>query len=47
MIKELLGKNKELGEEAFVYTEDGEKQEIMKCEDNFAQKWTDNIYQRL
>merc|ERR1711874_18101 len=47
MIKELLGKNKELGEEAFVYTEDGEKQEIMTCEDSFAQKWTENIYQRL
>ena len=30
-----------------MYTEEGEKQEIMTCEDNFAQKWTENIYQRL
>ena len=47
MIKELLGKNKELDEEAFIYTENGVKKEIMDCEDSFAQKWTDNIYQRL
>ena len=47
MIKELLGKNKELIEEAYVYTEDGSKEEIMDCEDSFAQKWTDAIYQRM
>jgi len=47
MIKELLGKNKELEEDAFIYTENGVKKEIMDCEDSFAQKWTDNIYQRL
>ena len=29
MIKELLGKNKEKDEETFVYTEEGDKQEIM------------------
>jgi len=43
MIKELLGKNKELNDEAFIYTEQGEKQEIMTCEDQFTQKWTDNF----
>merc|ERR1711913_135339 len=47
MIKELLGKNKELTDEAFVYTEQGEKQEIMTCEDHFTQKWTENVYQKL
>merc|ERR1711874_828121 len=47
MIKELLGKNKELVEEAYIYTEDGSKEEIMDCEENFAQKWTDTIYQRM
>merc|ERR1711874_623061 len=47
MIKELLGKNKELEEDAFIYTEDGVKKETMDCEHSFAQKWTDNIHQRL
>ena len=47
MIKELLGKNKELVEEAYIYTEDGSKEEIMECEESFAQKWTDTIYQRM
>ena len=47
MIKELLGKNKEVEEETYVYNEEGEKQEIMTCENTFAQKWTDNIYQKL
>ena len=47
MIKELFGKNKELNDEAFIYTEKGEKQEIMTCEDQFTQKWTDNVYQKL
>merc|ERR1711874_950788 len=46
-IKELLGKNKEMEEETYVYNEEGEKQEIMTCEDTFAKKWTDNIYQKL
>ena len=47
MIKELLGKNKELTDEAFVYTEQGEKQEIMTCKNNFIQIWTENVYQKL
>merc|ERR1711874_764271 len=47
MIKELLGKNKEFEEETYVYSEEGKKQEIMTCENTFAQKWTDNIYQKL
>merc|ERR1711874_306659 len=47
MIKELLGKDKEFEEETYVYSLEGEKQEIMTCENTFAQKWTDNIYQKL
>merc|ERR1711874_662893 len=47
MIKELLGKNKYLVEEAYIYTEDGSKEEIMECEESIAQKWTDAIYQRM
>ena len=47
MIKELLGKNKELTEEAYIYTEDGLKEEIMESEESFAQRWTDAIYQKM
>jgi len=47
MIKELLGKKREVMEEAYVYNEEGEKQEIMTCEESFTQKWTDYIYQKL
>merc|ERR1711874_421178 len=47
MIKELLGKSKEVEEETYVYDDEGEKQEIMTCEESFAQKWTANIYQKL
>merc|ERR1711874_216512 len=47
MIKELLGKNKEVEEEAYVYSEEGVKQEIMTCEESFTQKWTTHIYQKL
>ena len=47
MIKELLGKNKEVNDETFVYTEQGEKQEIMTCKNYFLQKWTESVYQKL
>ena len=47
MIKELLGKNKELVEEAYVFTEDGIKEEILDCEDNFENKWKDSVYQKM
>merc|ERR1711874_389209 len=46
MIKELLGKKRELNDEAFIY-EEGMKKEIMTCEDTFTGKWTENIYQKL
>merc|ERR1711895_189532 len=46
MIKELLGKKREVSEEAFIY-EEGTKKEIMTCEDTFTSKWTENIYQKL
>merc|ERR1711874_217926 len=47
MIKELLGKKREVGEEAYIYDDENEKQEIMTCEEAFTQKWTDLIYQKL
>merc|ERR1711874_33042 len=47
MIKELLGKKREVMEEAYIYNDEGEQQEIMTCEESFTQKWTDNIYQKL
>ena len=46
MIKELLGKNKELEDDAFVYTEEGLKKEIMECEANFIEDWKKSIYQK-
>merc|ERR1711913_63681 len=47
MIKELLGKKREVEEEAYIYDEDNKKHEIMTCEEAFTQKWTDLIYQKL
>merc|ERR1711895_184 len=47
MIKELLGKKREVVEEAYIYNDEGEQQEIMTCEESFTKKWTDNIYQKL
>ena len=47
MIKELLGKNKEDTEEAFIFTEEGEKKEIGICKKEFISKWTDQVYQKL
>merc|ERR1711874_956420 len=46
MIKELLGKKREVVEEAYIYN-DEEQQEIMTYEESFTKKWTDNIYQKL
>merc|ERR1711913_92345 len=47
MIKELLGKSKEVEEEAYVHGEEGTKREIMTCEETFTSKWTEHIYQKL
>merc|ERR1712082_398871 len=43
MIKELLGKNKEDSEEAFIFTEKGEKMEIGTCRKEFISKWTEQV----
>jgi len=37
VIKELLGKNKEIVDDAYVYTEEGQKEEIMECETKFIE----------
>ena len=47
MIGELLGKNKESTEEAYIYTEQGEKMEIKTCRREFIDKWTKQVYQKL
>ena len=39
MIKELLGKNKEKDEETFVYTEEGDKKEIMGYIKEYTDGW--------
>merc|ERR1711913_158773 len=46
MIKELLGKNKEKEEEAFVFTEEGEKKEIMEYNKEYADGWKSSVYQK-
>ena len=40
MIKELLGKGKEDCEEAYIFTEGGEKREIKECKKEFMEEWT-------
>ena len=47
MIKELLGREKENSEEAYIYTEDGEKKEINECKKEFITNWTQQVYQKL
>merc|ERR1712239_109515 len=47
MIKELLGKDKENSEDAYIYTEDGEKKEINECKEEFITNWTQQVYQKL
>ena len=45
MIRELLGKNKE-EEEAYIYTDEGERKEIMEIPEKFIGSWLINIYQK-
>ena len=47
MIKELLGKDKEMTDEAFIFTEQGDKHEIMSCKNDFIKDWTKYVYQKL
>ena len=46
MIKELLGKNKEIVDEAYVYTDEGQKKEIKEFEDEYSEEWRKSIYQK-
>ena len=46
MIKKLLGKNKEIVDDAYVYTEEGLKKEIMDYETEYTEKWRSSIYQK-
>ena len=47
MAKELLGRKKENTEEAYIFTEKGEKQEIEVCKKEFISNWTKQVYQKL
>ena len=47
MVKELLGRNKEKTEEAYIFTEEGEKKEIGICKKEFISSWTRQVYQKL
>ena len=46
MIKELLGKNKEREEETYVYTQEGDRKEIMEISEEYVVKWKQTIYQK-
>ena len=46
MIREFLGKKKESEEEPFIYTDEGERKEIMEIPDKFIGSWLVKIYQK-
>ena len=46
MIKELLGQDKEKEEAAFVFSEEGEKKEIMEYTKEFIDNWKASVYQK-
>ena len=46
LIKELLGKNKERDEDAFVYTEEGVKKNINEISNEYINEWKKMIYQK-
>ena len=46
MIKELLGKSKERDEEAYVFTEEGEKKTIEELKNTYIDEWKKKIYQK-
>ena len=46
MIKELLGKNKDRDEEAYVYTEEGMKKNINEISNEYLNEWKKVIYQK-
>ena len=47
MIKELLGKNKERGEETYVYTQEGDRKEIMEMSEEYVDKWKQTSFQKM
>ena len=46
MIGELLGKTKEREEETFVFTEEGNKKEIMAYTREYTEEWKKSVYQK-
>ena len=46
MIRELIGKDREKDEEAYVYDEDGIRNEISVIKEDFTDSWKKNIYQK-
>ena len=46
MIKELLGKNKDRDEEAYIYTEEGTRKNINEISDEYLKEWKKEIYQK-
>ena len=46
MIRELIGKDREREEEAYFYSNEGTKTEILDIQENFTASWQENIYQK-
>ena len=46
MIRELIGKDREREGEAYVYDDEGKKNEIMSIQKDFTTSWKNNIYQK-
>ena len=47
MIKTITGRGKEEKEEAYIFNEEGEKNEIMEVKSEFLSKWSTQVYQKL
>ena len=46
MIRELIGKDREKEEEAYIFNENGEKKEIIEIKEEFTTSWKTNVYQK-
>ena len=42
----VIRENKEIVDEAYVYTDEGQKKEIMEFEDEYSEEWRKSIYQK-
>ena len=45
-VKEILGKSKEREEEAYVFTEEGERKNVIEISNEYMNEWKKKIYQK-